>query len=256
MSAQEAIDHLGTIAKSGTKDFMGKLSGDQKAGRAADRPVRRGLLLRLHRGRQDHRRVAPRRPEGQTEGVRWVSGGTGDFEVETITRAARGTSVILHLREDAEEYPTPGSSRGHRQILRPHQPAHPDGKGRVEGRRADRGRRIRRPPARRHGQDRRVGNRQQGQRPVDAPQEGHHATSSTPSSTRPSATTSRRRWPGRTTASKAAPNTRSCSTSRPRRRSTCGTATRRPASSCTSSASSSWTTPRRCCPPTCASSRA
>ena len=38
------------------------------------------------------------------EGVRWTSGGTGDFEVETITRAQRGTSIILHLREDAEEY--------------------------------------------------------------------------------------------------------------------------------------------------------
>jgi molecular chaperone HtpG len=39
-----------------------------------------------------------------SEGVRWVSGGTGDFEVETIERAARGTSVTLHLREDADEY--------------------------------------------------------------------------------------------------------------------------------------------------------
>ena len=38
------------------------------------------------------------------EGVRWISGGSGDFETETITRAARGTSVILHLREDATEY--------------------------------------------------------------------------------------------------------------------------------------------------------
>jgi molecular chaperone HtpG len=36
--------------------------------------------------------------------VRWISGGTGDFEVETITRAQRGTSIILHLRDDAEEY--------------------------------------------------------------------------------------------------------------------------------------------------------
>jgi molecular chaperone HtpG len=40
----------------------------------------------------------------ETEGVRWVSGGSGDFEVETITRAERGTSVILHLREDALDY--------------------------------------------------------------------------------------------------------------------------------------------------------
>jgi molecular chaperone HtpG len=39
-----------------------------------------------------------------TEGVRWVSGGAGDFEVDTIERAARGTSVTLHLRDDAEDY--------------------------------------------------------------------------------------------------------------------------------------------------------
>jgi HSP90 family molecular chaperone len=36
-----------------------------------------------------------------SEGVRWISGGTGDFEVEQITRAQRGTSIILHLRDDA-----------------------------------------------------------------------------------------------------------------------------------------------------------
>jgi molecular chaperone HtpG len=46
-------------------------------------------------------RRAGMKPE---EGVRWVSGGTGDFETETITRAQRGTSVILHLRDDASEY--------------------------------------------------------------------------------------------------------------------------------------------------------
>ena len=39
-----------------------------------------------------------------SEGVRWISGGAGDFEVETIDRAARGTSVTLHLRDDAMDY--------------------------------------------------------------------------------------------------------------------------------------------------------
>jgi len=103
MSQQEAIDHLGTIAKSGTKDFMGKLSGDQKA----DAQLIGQFGVGFYSGFivADKITVESRRaglkPE---EGVRWTSGGTGDFEVETITRAQRGTSIILHLRDDAEEY--------------------------------------------------------------------------------------------------------------------------------------------------------
>ena len=103
MSAQEAIDHLGTIAKSGTKDFMSRLSGDQKA----DAQLIGQFGVGFYSGFivADKITVESRRaglkPE---EGVRWISGGTGDFEVETITRAERGTSVILHLREDALEY--------------------------------------------------------------------------------------------------------------------------------------------------------
>jgi len=103
MSAQEAIDHLGTIAKSGTKDFMGKLTGDQKA----DAQLIGQFGVGFYSGFivADKITVESRRaglaPE---EGVRWVSGGTGDFEVDTITRQARGTSVTLHLRDDAEEY--------------------------------------------------------------------------------------------------------------------------------------------------------
>ena len=103
MSAQEAIDHLGTIAKSGTKDFMSKLSGDQKA----DAQLIGQFGVGFYSGFivADKITVESRRaglkPE---EGVRWISGGTGDFEVEAITRAERGTSVILHLREDALDY--------------------------------------------------------------------------------------------------------------------------------------------------------
>ena len=103
MSAQEAIDHLGTIAKSGTKDFMSKLTGDQKQ----DAQLIGQFGVGFYSGFivADKITVESRRaglkPE---EGVRWISGGTGDFEVEAITRAERGTSVILHLREDALEY--------------------------------------------------------------------------------------------------------------------------------------------------------
>ncbi len=103
LSEQEAIANLGTIAKSGTKEFVGKLSGEQKV----DAQLIGQFGVGFYSGFivADKITVESRRaglpPE---QGVRWTSGGTGDFEVETITRADRGTSVILHLRDDAEEY--------------------------------------------------------------------------------------------------------------------------------------------------------
>lgn len=103
MTAQEAIDHLGTIAKSGTKDFMNKLSGDQKS----DAQLIGQFGVGFYSGFivADKITVETRRAgTAASEGVRWVSGGTGDFEVETIERAERGTSVILHLRDDALDY--------------------------------------------------------------------------------------------------------------------------------------------------------
>ncbi|MBE0475158.1 molecular chaperone HtpG [Rhodoferax sp.] len=103
MSTQEAIDHLGTIAKSGTKDFVSKLSGDQKA----DSQLIGQFGVGFYSGFivADKITVESRRAGMKAdEGVRWISGGTGDFEVENITRAERGTSVILHLRDDAMDY--------------------------------------------------------------------------------------------------------------------------------------------------------
>ena len=103
MTTQEAIDHLGTIAKSGTKDFMNKLSGDQKS----DAQLIGQFGVGFYSGFivADKITVETRRAGAPAaEGVRWISGGTGDFEVETINRDQRGTSVILHLREEAMEY--------------------------------------------------------------------------------------------------------------------------------------------------------
>jgi molecular chaperone HtpG len=107
MSQEEAIAHLGTIAKSGTREFMGKLSGDQKTD-AKDQGALIGQFgVGFYSGYivADRITVESRRAGLQaSEGVRWSSAGTGDFEVETITQAERGTKIILHLRDDAEEY--------------------------------------------------------------------------------------------------------------------------------------------------------
>jgi molecular chaperone HtpG len=107
MSQEEAIAHLGTIAKSGTREFMGKLSGDDKAN-AKDQGALIGQFgVGFYSGYivADRITVESRRAGLKaSEGVRWSSTGTGDFEVETITQAERGTQIILHLRDDAEEY--------------------------------------------------------------------------------------------------------------------------------------------------------
>ncbi len=107
MSRQEAIDHLGTIAKSGTRDFMSRLDASQKSD-AKDQGALIGQFgVGFYSGYivADQITVESRRAGLQpNEGVRWVSGGTGEFTVEDIDIANRGTKVILHLREDAEEY--------------------------------------------------------------------------------------------------------------------------------------------------------
>jgi molecular chaperone HtpG len=103
LSQQEAIDNLGTIAKSGTREFVSKLSGDQKA----DSQLIGQFGVGFYSGFivADKITVESRRAGLKAdEGVRWISGGTGNFEVETIARETRGTSVTLHLRDDAEEF--------------------------------------------------------------------------------------------------------------------------------------------------------
>ena len=114
MSQQEAIDNLGTIAKSGTKDFVSKLSGDQKA----DSQLIGQFGVGFYSGFivADKITVESRRAGlPANEAVRWISDGGasgGAFEVESITRAARGTSVTLHLRDDAMDYAQPWKVKG------------------------------------------------------------------------------------------------------------------------------------------------
>ena len=103
LSQQDAIEHLGTIAKSGTKDFMSKLTGDQKA----DAQLIGQFGVGFYSGFivADKITVESRRAGlAADEAVRWSSAGTGEFDVEQIHKAQRGTDVILHLREDALDY--------------------------------------------------------------------------------------------------------------------------------------------------------
>lgn len=103
LTQQEAIDNLGTIAKSGTKDFMSKLSGDQKS----DAQLIGQFGVGFYSGFIVAEKItveSRRAGTDKNEAVRWVSGGTGDFEVAQIEKESRGTDIILHLRDDALEY--------------------------------------------------------------------------------------------------------------------------------------------------------
>ncbi|MEN9587217.1 MAG: hypothetical protein RIT15_792, partial [Pseudomonadota bacterium] len=105
MTADEAIAHLGTIAKSGTKDFVSKLGDAQKASAKDNGSLIGQFGVGFYSGFivADKMVVETRRGgTAASEGVRWISGGAGDFETEVITKEDRGTSVTLHLRADEE----------------------------------------------------------------------------------------------------------------------------------------------------------
>ena len=103
MSRDEAVAHLGTIAKSGTKEFFSKLSGDQQKDAALIGQFGVGFYSAFIVA--DRITVESRRAGlAASEGVRWESGGEGDFTVEQIDKTARGTDIILHLREGEDDF--------------------------------------------------------------------------------------------------------------------------------------------------------
>ena len=102
MSRDEAIAHLGTIAKSGTKEFFGRLSGDQQKDAALIGQFGVGFYSGFIVA--DRITVESRRAGLEAgQGVRWESGGEGDYTVEDIEKPNRGTDIILHLREGEDE---------------------------------------------------------------------------------------------------------------------------------------------------------
>ncbi len=106
MSKAEVIDQLGTIAKSGTGEFLAKMSGDERKDAALIGQVGVGFyssFIVAERVELFTRRAGL----PASEGVRWESLGEGEFTVESFERAERGTTVILHLRDDEREFADP-----------------------------------------------------------------------------------------------------------------------------------------------------
>jgi molecular chaperone HtpG len=102
MSREEAIQHLGTIAKSGTREFFAQLTGDQQKDTQLIGQFGVGFYSSFIVA--DRVTVISRRaglPADQA--VKWESDGTGEFTVEAATRQTRGTDVILHLKEGEDE---------------------------------------------------------------------------------------------------------------------------------------------------------
>ncbi len=103
MTKDEVIEHLGTIAKSGTADFFSKLSGDQSADSQLIGQFGVGFYSAFIVA--DKVTVRSRAAgESANTATEWTSAGEGDFTVETIEKANRGTDIILHLKEDESEF--------------------------------------------------------------------------------------------------------------------------------------------------------
>jgi molecular chaperone HtpG len=103
LTREDAIAHLGTIAKSGTAEFFGKLTGDAQKDSQLIGQFGVGFYSAFIVA--DRVEVLSRRAgEPASSGVRWQSAADGEFTVDTVERAERGTTVILHLKEDAKEF--------------------------------------------------------------------------------------------------------------------------------------------------------
>jgi molecular chaperone HtpG len=103
MSREEAIAQLGTIAKSGTAEFFKRLTGDQQKDAALIGQFGVGFYSSFMVAERVE--VFSRRADAPAQqAVRWESSADGQFTVQTVTREERGTSVVLHLKEEAKEF--------------------------------------------------------------------------------------------------------------------------------------------------------
>jgi molecular chaperone HtpG len=103
LSRDEAVSHLGTIAKSGTREFFSAMTGDQA--KDAHLIGQFGVGFYSSFIVADKVTVISRRAgQNKDQGVKWESGGEGDFSVEMVEKEGRGTDVTLHLREGEDEF--------------------------------------------------------------------------------------------------------------------------------------------------------
>lgn len=106
MSREEVIGHIGTIARSGTKEFLQRMTGDQK--KDAQLIGQFGVGFYSAFTVADRVTLETRRADAPEEAaVRWESAGTGEYTLEACTRTQPGTEIILHLKEDASEFLEP-----------------------------------------------------------------------------------------------------------------------------------------------------
>lgn len=103
MSRDEVIEHLGTIAKSGTKQFFESLTGDEAKDSQLIGQFGVGFYSSFIVAKKVE--VLTRRAGlAASEGVRWSSGGEDDYTIETVERAKRGTSITLYLKDEQDEF--------------------------------------------------------------------------------------------------------------------------------------------------------
>lgn len=103
MTRDEVIQHLGTIAKSGTREFLASLTGDQ----AKDSNLIGQFGVGFYSAFvvADQVTVNTRKAGSDAaQGVRWVSNGEGEYNLETINKTSRGTEIVLHLPKENEEF--------------------------------------------------------------------------------------------------------------------------------------------------------
>ena len=109
MSRDEVIANIGTIAKSGTKEFMQKMTADEAQASSGGESQAANLIGQFGVGFYSAFIIADKvtlttRRAGSTDAVKWTSAGEGDYTLDTVKKASRGTEIVLHLRKEEDGF--------------------------------------------------------------------------------------------------------------------------------------------------------